>query len=997
MAVFQPTRSQEALGALSRGRLGEAASVLVGRPTSAAPVTLADRFFGPADSFAKKAFNVITDPFVLFGLALHLKFPVVPADQVFTFSDKVARAGRTFIPGLNRLSSFQNKFRGEPVGRTFEEILSRNIQFKTNYATRVGETIARWESATGKPWDTMQQIRFGLALEGADRPGNAMWRAFRGRAVAPSLVRPGGLNLGDADKAFIAEIRGVQRDTFQTVIETAKKNGTLDASFMKQEFRAQGFAAGSMNDIEELKDFFPHIQSRGSSVERDINRIITAAQTDAQVARRATIANAENALAPGAKLRRNQMIPDLNDLELVQDSLAPGALDFLKARVASSPDIRQFSLRSAGVLSTHGHTMARMESFLTSGLGKKLVAETDVLRKSGNAGAIMAHSMDNTFLPGLLGRKSIPEAMQGFEWGGIQNASLNWLQTQSQAAGPAGKFAGKMRDLLLKNGSVRPGSATAAYFFHTTLGLNPASAVLNLTQNFTTTANILGPRVTAEAMAKVSQKFTPLLKTLDRTKIDDVLANEFPDFIKSGLNPTPYVEEVLQLSREIKSTAGSPNFARRAFSKAKDVSMFMFQRSELWNRLVAFEAGRMKWVRDGAKVFEGKTGAAARIGFAKRITETTQFAGDPLLTLPEALQDITPALRQFLTFGTRFAEFVGSTAGALGSGAKSIGGNIPFVSGRNPGTLGRLALGYGLVSEGSRQFLGTDLTRFSAGGAIPTSSGFGAFPALPLVPPVVSVAGALAVDFARDGGPGKETSRIVPLLIPGGIEATRLGAIGVPGLQALTRFVGRSTANYQEVGPDGKVDVFGPSGGLEARLTPFQLYARAAGLPVGDLQATQELRDRIRKVAPAARQAKALYLTAVLNNDMGTAQQLAEQFQASFGVPLQVKPADIRRERKRRSTPRLLREIKRMPREVQEGFLNAMRILEAQTGANDLTGSELQPAPLQPAQAFGQGRPTGAGPSGGGSLGRRGGQQGPPQTRSIDLGTLAGQPNTGRR
>lgn len=981
MSRFQPSRSQLGLGALAGGDLRQA--LRAGFDPNALPpgsLTLADRIFGEENTFLKRTFNVVTDPLILAGMLLHLKFPIPHTKDFFNFGPKVAGIGREFIPGTPRFLPFWNQFRGWPVGKLFEDMLTLKTRTNERFAEQAGTAIAKWTAGTGREFGLRDQIRIALSKGGFDRPGNPMWKGFRGDRVASSVARR--INLAPADTTLIKDLRKLDDDFFDSVIKPAQAKNLGPEAL--QTLRSQGIADG-LDDIKKQPFYWPYVQASGPrNIERDLAALIKSAPTEAEVAKRATQAAAESVLAPSARIKKFQMLPSIQDLEQVEDLLQPGALDFVRGRIAANPDLRQFSLRTLPVLTTQGHSLSRMAAFTTSGLGGKIRAATIEMEKNGGPnGKFLAQAVNNTYLPLALGKKTMADVNHSLQWGTMMQSTLGMMQDLSKQPGLIGKLGGKFRDLLLRNSSIKPGTEAAAYFFHSTLGFNPASAALNLSQSVAT-MGLVGVTPVAEAMARVSSKFAPLLGTLDELKLRKILQKEFPDFIESGLDPNPFIREMLRTGREFRLSSGAPTKARKALESFKEVSLFAFQRSELFNRLTAFEAGLIKAAKDGVR------SPIARRDFALKVTQATQFAGDPLLSFPEILLGLPKVLTQFTSFPLRAAELVGSTAQAIGSGAQAVGGRIPFISGRNFGTLGRLSLAAGLLSEGSRQFIGTDLSRFSFSDALPTPREFGAFAPFPIIPPAVGLAGALASDFVGDGG-FAETRRALPLLVPGGTALARLSETGLPGTRPVARFLGRNFADYQAPGPDGRVQIFNKKGNTVARLTPFQIWMRALGLPVGDLQAANELQGQLARNKEVTQQFRRDFTGAILDNDYAKGRRLQETFEKQFGVPLQVRQTDINRARQRRQSSMLQRQIKSLPPEIRAQFQKALQILEAQSAANFLsTGGSpdfidgILPAnPTEPSagsQLGGLGGLTGTAPITGGG--------GPPQSRPIRIGSL---------
>lgn len=994
MSKFSQSRLDIALGQVIRGNLGNAATALAtGGSGLVGPQreSLADRIFGKEVSFAKEAFSVITNPLVMIGVALHLRFPIPKAGRIFEFAEQLTGINRKFIPFINKFETFFDKFKGTEIADTALEIAGQSKRFEVRVNEKLGRAIDGWETASGRAFNqTVDQFRIFARMDGLDQAGNKMWRNFGDSSLGDRLYKP--LPFSAADTVLVSDLRQVNKEVFEEVVGAARAAGVKDSAIIRN-LNDHGMAAKSLKDINELPNFIAHVQTRGGNdlIQR-MQKVVTQTLSDPAAARAAV--REAPVLSKSLKVRRNAMIPDLAELKVAEEAglLTPGALSHLTQLKATTPNLREFSMKTSKVMSVYTHSMSKTFAFETLGLGKRLAQQTVALKAAGTPGSTtMAASLEETFIPLLKGRKSLQEYRRGIEYGGMKLATLQYLE-QFDKNSFVGKLSHKMKDLLLTRDKSLD-DTIAGHFFHTTLGLNPASAAMNLTQNFSTTATVVGIQPVSEAMLRVSRKFTPFLKTTttDRAKLAKMIRTEFSEFSKSGIDINPLVAEMANLNREIGRTSGNAGLTRKALDKASDVSMFMFGRSELWNRLVAFEAGLIKATRDGLGEFAGQTGKLARRAFAKQLTEITQFAGDPALGVPEIMANLPKTVRQFLQFPTRFANFVvGSTT--FGSKADALKAPIPFLQGRNLGTIGRMALFSGLLSEGSRQFLGTDLSKFTAINAFPTPLGFGAIPGLPIVPPAIAVGLTLAADITQ--GDFEDTKRNLPLLAPfGGLTLARLGQAGMPGLRKVARFAGRDTADYGSRNPDGTINVFDPRGNLKFQLTPTQIWMRAMGLPVGDVQAEGEFRKQLAAGRENMRGVKRDWMTKWLGNDYPGAKRIADGFEQAFGVPLQVRSSDIKAAQHRRAMTRLQGEINRSPKEVRVQLKQALRLLDSQTMAG-LVGLGADPAffdgvpPLDPTTtAFGQLLGQSAPPTRGASAF---GSSVAPQSQSVGLGTLFG-------
>lgn len=166
-------------------------------------------------------------------------------------------------------------------------------------------------------------------------------------------------------------------------------------------------------------------------------------------------------------------------------------------------------------------------------------------------------------------------------------------------------------------------SAIRKMIYRGTLGLNPASALKNLSQG-------------ANTYAKLGEKYTVV---------------GYTNFIKSLLNGSKELEESGILGQDVVQDR-TLSATKKFWEKTDKVLFSFFEGAEKINRGAAYFGAKAKAIN------EGKSEAQA-IEFAKKIVRDTQFQFSSIDTPRVLSSDIGKVLGQFQSYGLKQGEFLG--------------------------------------------------------------------------------------------------------------------------------------------------------------------------------------------------------------------------------------------------------------------------------------------------------------------------------------------------
>lgn len=586
---------------------------------------------------------------------------------------------------------------------------------------------------------------------------------------------------------------------------------------------------------------------------------------------------------------------------------------------------KPYSLKLLPVLSSYRHTLSHTYSWTIKGGGEKITEQLHMLKTLGREdmpGAayakMRAQMLEDTYIPMALGRGTNQGALKAQAWDQSMHQLAAWVQTPKVRKVLGESLSKTMSQQMVTNRGafsyINMSQRAAGWFYLSTLGMNPASALKNMLQLVLTTGPVVGYKTAAaglqEALRKSHKYFAGRLGSR-KLSHDAGIRFAWPEYGKSGIAAAPITDVILLNSFEnAHNIAALPTGKlRNVGQKIQAAMMAMFTASENAVRLSTWEAGIIHAKRSRMPV-------EAAHKFAARLVEETQFLTGPQNT-PYALVDKNPLVRQLMQFPLRMLEFATHTAFNLGvTDIDPLTKKPRNILGKNPGTFARMIAGSILAME-LGDASGIDMRNALLGGAMPTfqEGREGAFGGFPLIPPAFQLAGSAAYGVAT--GDFGEAMRSTPLLIPGGISTFRaMGLLpGEPGVigQRAAKLFERTYADYEQPAPDGRIAVYSGKGALKGFFTPWELVKMGLGVRSGDQATEQELMTMLTRNRDAIREARRDYLDARLKNDADSARSVAERFTRQFGFALPVTEQHIEAMQVRRRTTRLEQMVRTMP------------------------------------------------------------------------------------
>lgn len=769
-------------------------------------------------------------------------------------------------------------------------------------------------------------------------------------------------------------LRGVLDEQWKEVFSDIKGRKRVLEALRRQ--KAAGFSDDITETMEQflknpkkIPDYYPRRLLQSEEDFRNLISAMTASASGKKFTRAAT-RKASRWVSPEVYKRKFQMLPSRAELDDLGDIVDKGELskleEVIKARIvhnARTAGVRrstlemmkktplreleenypkmfqpgeaqtitdvlaenrpsEYSLKLMPVLSQYNHTLAGTFAWTVKGGGEKTVQMLDELKLKGGADAVakyQAHILEDTYIPMAMGRGTLRKALRAQMW----SQATQQMAVKLESSPTLRKILGDNATDSLLNGMKSSRGAfslmnlerkTAGYFYLSTLGLNPGSALKNTLQLVLTTGPVIGYRTAAEGLGNAmrkSHKYFALRLGPRKLSHEAALRKAYPEFGEAGLVSSPLTEEAVQ-NTLINSyeMAALPSGAAKVSDKIQRAMMSMFTASETTVRVATFEAGMLHARRAQMPV-------EAAIEFSRRLVEKTQFLTGPQNT-PFFLVDQSPLVRQLAQFPLRMLEFATTTAFSLGSGAidPRTGKEMNFL-GFNPGTFARMVAG-SVIGLELGDVLGWNTGDALLGGALPTFQPGGKVLApIPIVPPFFQILGAAGIGLGS--GDFTELARSTPLMVPGGVSLFRtMGLLppNVPGSsigRAAAETFQRTYADYSQPAPDGRIAVFSGKGTLKGYYRPWELVKYGLGVKGGDLEKEQLLLETLVKNRDAIREERQAYMDARFKNNAAQAQQISEGFRQRFGFDLPVTEKHMKAMQMRRQVTRLEQVVRTMP------------------------------------------------------------------------------------
>ncbi len=926
-------RPELALANLLRGEPGASIRALL-RPASLSPKEqqdLAEQLGltkGKPNGFKDALMGVITNPLVVLGTILAMRYPVATLANMTKFSDQVVKSAGRFS-FLSRLKDFGHIFKDRPdLVKAWNGATRITGDVKEKYMLKAGAIFDEYTATTGMAFGAREDFIVESVMRNLHNgiTGNRGMLAPLSRTAllkdyTPGLRRVHDKMTGLFDE-FWNEILGTP-EARKAMAQIAKEKG-LTVGDKVNRYMPTFLDKGAMGQVME-QQWIAHQLS--------LSEKIVGQQELASVVRR---------LGGSALKRKGGILPNPQHLRQFPEYLSEKGMAALDEAVAKRATVQirvgdnlvdlkaVHSMGLAETVSKYVSQMAATHGWTVKGFtprgmkspmshGKIIAREVAWLMNSGGTGPSRANLVTNTYIPLGKGLLTPKQAMAAQQWG----ARMDW--TVAKLHDPAfAKFIPKQQLAWLKKsvandkGPLSLQSVTggaAGWLYIGTLGANAGSATLNLMQNFLTTAPLIGPEATLAGMKRVFSKAQKFFHARTRLgSMQKAIAETFPEYVASGTAGHSLADEAVKASFEYSyqaAQAGAKSTLGRGMDKMKQYLMALFSYTEQFNRLTAFEGAMWKGAREGM-------GGKELMTAARDIVAKTQFM-QGIETTPAFLVDKNPLIRQYLQFPSKMLEFVTDTALSTASGVQS------GFAGRNYGTIGRAIAATGLVYEAGKGF-NMDLSSGLLMGSLPvprTDSPFGVFP---FVPPAVALGGSMVEAAIK--GDIKPLQHSLPMLVPGGLAMSRFAGF-IPGKQGqrMAQLLGRHYADYDQKTPDGRVAIFSKQGSLVGYESIGEIIMKGSGIPgtganirseTEHIQFLLQNRDRIRE-------ARNDYLNAMYLNDYDRMEKIRVAFERAYGQPLVIKEAHIKAMQMKRTVPRLERVLQTMPPELRHQFAQVIQ------------------------------------------------------------------------
>jgi len=598
-----------------------------------------------------------------------------------------------------------------------------------------------------------------------------------------------------------------------------------------------------------------------------------------------------------------------------------------------------WSVRPPGATHSLGEGWSRVLRELA--YGKTVTPEGEILRDLPDfKDPVRAAFIRDTYMPAVLGNMTPKEHLNSQRWDHMRKLASDSLKPDA----PMGKMlsaagANELRQSLQvaiaespKLGYRQATRSIANYFYQSTLAApNLIAPVKNLFQILISTLPYVGVESTVQGIKDSLEQMNHYIKLRHgNVTHEEAFRTAFKDFAESAFTMDDSLVQALDQTKNALLKTRSP--AGQTYDVWRRRMMSLFSTSETGNRIVAHNSFRhsawkqmAEFSSEGVPVFnhwtfgehvlpKGKalySDAVANNLVKIRAMEgvaATQFGGG-ISNIPKLMAEWNPTFRMLSQFPIRYANL--------------------FARG-GPGFWGRALVATGLTIGAAKLILGQfgeDIaSQATTTGALPIPREGSPFYPLPLVPPVVQLAGSAAV--AGLTGDPTQLQRSLPLLVPGGVGLARVLTTVGPGpvAPAVGQLIGRSYVDNRQQGPDGRYPLYTPDGNLIGYYSPTQLYARSLGL--GDINGSQEqaLARWMIGVAPRVAELKREYVEAAMSGDQRLADTVEQEYQTIAPGPIPISKSQWRGVHLRQDVGRSERLLETLPPELRAQFLATMGV-----------------------------------------------------------------------
>jgi len=806
--------------------------------------------------------------------------------------------------------------KNKTLPQVYQSLLKDVTAFHQEAGGKLGAAVDRFERASGRVFDPKVEAQLVARLKGWE--GSIIRSVNRGAEFDQLASTSRQVLDGVWEKVFASVKKRAYLQSLQEAKISPRRFKELAAlpsrrrpEHIRKVLARQGVIQRTLKDmladsgisplIQKNRDYFPEVLSRKKLGLLEAEVFQKTAPLPEPAFGKAMYSAAGSVSTKHALVRKGRMIPDPEGLALLkEDIIDPSLITRLKSRLDGGK-VLPYTLSFNDAMSSYLRSTSRAWGWTVQGHGRRILKAAESLESSPLPhNQIRAAMLRHTYIPVAMGRQTHPQYMASTIWEDMKYDLHQKLQGGLGKLLPSDIKSWMSRRLIEDRGSLNFRGIQSKLTSHLTvgaLGLNATSSVLNLMQSLLTTIPIIGLTNTLKGMSRTFSRSLKYFKLRGGgITHGEAMSRTFPEFIREGLAVSPYVEESLSAETWLNRSwtdSSFPHRPRSVYNRVKSAMMLMFQGTEAFNRLTAFEGTLAKGLAEGLKISEASS-------IARQAVETTQFLSGPA-GRPYALMKAGPLLGQFGQFTMRYLNYLLGPATEIGAGAQRIGN-------RNPGTLGRALLTSGLAYEGGQE-LGLDLSPGLLPGALPDQ------PTL-FVPPVVSL--PYQALFGQEGA----FKRQLPILLPGGVSAARAAA---PFSPSLARFLGRRYADYEHTTPEGLIPLYHSSGQFIGNVTPTQLYLDAFGLVPGgspDIRREAELNHYLATQTKEIREYHSAFKEALFaDNDVQKAIGIQDEYQQRFKLgKIQVRPQDVRAFEIRRMVPRLEQALDRLPAEAREDY-----------------------------------------------------------------------------
>jgi len=478
------------------------------------------------------------------------------------------------------------------------------------------------------------------------------------------------------------------------------------------------------------------------------------------------------------------------------------------------------------------------------------------------------------------------------------------------------------------------------------LGYNVPSAIINMTQPFGLAASWVGVDNVLKGYGEAFKEFGAYVGKRWEQGFKPISSYERGKLLRETHKFANHNgEDLLEVAGDtlanfegniINSMAGEHKIKGRLSRIFFEYPMAMFKQAEVINRNVAAHATNFRNIE--ARAAGTAISEATASENIRNVVRETQYGGHwmntPQAFMPEGASMgqrgfitgrlfANPLARQFLTYPLRsFTSWTYTTPRI--AGREGINAFKGFINDTARG-MAISSIGY----EAVKGLTGSDISRagFFAGvtdiipgvsqGRLDERDAGSPIP----MPPVVDIPLDVVKSFITDDAAlfGHTMSR----LIPGGVALGR--ALGsVPELPMM-RFVGQSRyADWNSMNSLGTVPVFDSTGNLIDMRTPARLILEGLGADMGAFKDETQMMQYLLKQRDNIVDYRREYMNMVYGGRSDQAEVLAGEFQRRFKVPLTVTKAQWEEFATRRGTPRVERQLDRMPEDVRDQYIKTV-------------------------------------------------------------------------